>query len=78
MKYYHSSIPTLKDWKEDCVQDLLANIKHELLDKILHRKAYIIVKHTMLKNVDLIEHDQIPYREYYSCLRKLDNNKTNS
>ena len=37
-KYKHNTVPMLKDWKEDCVQDLLANIKHKLLDKVLHTK----------------------------------------
>ena len=53
-----------KAWKERCVEQLLFNIKTKILDNILPTKDYIIGKHNILKNIGLIKHEQMPYRDY--------------
>ena len=56
MKYDHNSRIS-KDWVDGNLGKLLSNIKELILNKILTNTDYMIGRHTLLKNDDIVEYD---------------------
>ena len=69
MKYYiNSRIP--KYWTVGHLGRFLSNIKKEIFDGTLKNTDYIIGRHNLLKNDDIVKYDQNQYANYVIKSRK--------
>ena len=61
---YDINIRILKDWDVVHLGKLLSNTKQQIFNRILTNVDYMIGRHSLLKNADIVEHDQKPHSDY--------------